>query len=296
MNTAAATPASDYARIAAAIRYLQERATDQPRLEDVAAHVGLSPFHLQRVFQRWAGISPKRLLQLLTVEHAKTLLGAAAPVLEASLAAGLSGPGRLHDLFVVLEAATPGEYKSGGAGLVIRHGWHDTPFGRALIAVTERGVCGLAFADEDGCGAAATLADLRARWPRAIWIDDTRATSPVVRRLFGCVSHPTTGTPAPAPLAVLVRGTNFQVQVWRALLRIPEGSVTTYEAVAAAVGRPAAVRAAAGAVGDNPVAWLIPCHRVLRKSGALGGYHWGLERKQALLAWEAAQTEARRAG
>lgn len=291
--SASVSGTSDYARIAAAIRYLQQNTLAQPRLEDVAASVGLSPFHLQRLFQRWAGISPKRLLQLLTLEQAKAMLAAARPVLETALAAGLSGPGRLHDLFVELEAATPGEFKSGGEGLSIEYGWHETPFGRALFAVTERGLCGLAFSDGESSDAL-IFADVRSRWPRAAWKPEPRATAPVARRLAAFARS--RGGAGSAPFAVLVRGTNFQVQVWRALLRVPEGSVTSYEALAAAVGRPSAVRAAAGAVADNPVAWLIPCHRVLRKSGALGGYHWGTERKGALLAWEAARSEARRAG
>ncbi len=270
----------DYARVAAAIEFLEANAGAQPALEAVAAHLGLSAPHAQRVFQRWAGISPKRLLQLLTLDHARELLARGTPVLETALEAGLSGPGRLHELFVTLEAMSPGEYRLGGAGLAIRAGFAASPFGRVFLAATARGVCGLGFCDPEDD--AAVEADLRRRWPRAAWTRDDAASAALARRIFA-------GEGARGPLAVLVRGTNFQVQVWRALLAIPEGAATSYAAVAARAGRPAAVRAAAGAVGDNPVAWLIPCHRVLRTGGAPGGYRWGLARKRAMLAWEAAR-------
>lgn len=273
-----ATEAShDYERVAAAIRFLRDHHLDQPALAEVAGHLGLSPAHLQRVFQRWAGISPKRFLQSLTVEHARRLLDAAAPVLEASLASGLSGPGRLHDHFVSLIAVSPGEYREAGAGLEIRFGFHDSPFGRVALALTDRGVCGLTFA-ESGREEEA-LSDARACWHRARWVKDDAAVATVMRTIFVPESRQ-------KPLALLVRGTNFQYQVWNALLRIPAGRVTTYSEVAQAAGNPRAVRAAASAVGDNPVAWLIPCHRVIRKTGELGGYRWGLERKAAMLAWE----------
>ena len=273
----------DYTRIAAAIRFLEEPRDAAPSLDEVARHVGLSSFHLQRLFQRWAGISPKRFAQFLALSRAKSLLAASTPVLETAHAVGLSGPGRLHDLFVTLEAVTPGEYRLGGAGVEIRFGRCASPFGCALLAATPRGVCGLAFCDDDQEREA--VEELRGHWPRATWTRDDRAIAPLAARIFG-------GVRAREPLAVVVRGTNFQVQVWEALLRLPPASVTSYEAIATAAGRPAAIRAAAGAVGDNPIAWLIPCHRVLRKSGALGGYRWGLDRKRTMLAWESLHTDS----
>ena len=275
-------------RIAEAIRFLHEQQMAQPRLEDLARHLQVSPFHLQRTFQRWAGISPKRFLQVLTVSHAKQLFAAGHPVLETALATGLSGPGRLHDLFVTLEAVTPGEYRRRGAGVQIAYGFHPSPFGTALVAVTARGLCGLAFCDDSG--REETLTDLRRHWPEAAWVPDQSASGVAARRVFEPLD-PDAGK----PLAVLVRGTNFQVRVWEALLQIPPGRVTTYTNVAAAAGRPRAIRAAASAVGDNPVSWLIPCHRVIRTTGELGGYRWGLHRKCVMLAqerWTSAATTA----
>lgn len=282
MNEIAATT-DDYPRIETAIRYLATHVDEQPTLSAVAAEVGLSPFHLQRVFKRWAGISPKRLLQLLTVEHAKELLDESASVLDTAYEVGLTSPARLHDHFVALEAVTPGEYKSTGGELEIRYGLHDSPFGRMFLAVTRRGVCRLAFPGADGKKSADT-AELAERWPRARLIEDREATVSTARRIFDRA--------ADDPLPLVVQGTNFQIAVWRALLSIPQGEVTTYSRIAAAIGRPRAVRAVGNAVGANPIAYLIPCHRVLRQVGALGGYRWGAERKQALLAWESARLEA----
>lgn len=280
MRTPLSQLAHDYRRVAEAIQFLGEDYETPPSLDDLARHLRLSGFHLQRLFQRWAGISPKRFLQAQAVARAKPLLAGATPVLETAHAVGLSGPGRLHDLFVTLEAVTPGEYRLGGAGVEIRWGVCGSPFGPAVIAVTARGVCGLAF-----CGPQTEVEatqELRGHWPRASWHRDDAEIADVARRIFGRAS-------ALSPLAVVVRGTNFQVRVWEALLRLPEGATTSYATIANAAGRPTAVRAAASAIGDNPVAWLIPCHRVLRQTGALGGYRWGLERKQVMLAYEAAR-------
>lgn len=278
---------ADYQRIGRAIRYLEEHAADHPDLEQVAEHVGLSKYHFQRLFRRWAGVSPKRFLQLLTVEHAKELLRAGAPVLTTTWETGLSSPGRLHDLFVAVEAMTPGEFGADGAGLEIAWGVHDSPFGAALVACTQRGVCRLRFLDADPTNglAADPEADLLAEWPAARVVADAGRTREIARRLF----ERSDGAAA-RPLPLLVRGTNFQVQVWRALLAIPEGSATTYGRLAVALGRPGAARAVGAACAANRIAWAIPCHRVLRESGALGGYAWGLDRKRAMLAWEGART------
>jgi len=276
---------SDYELVAQAIRYLEGQATAQPSLADVAGHIGVSPFHLQRVFTRWAGVSPKRFLQYLTVEHAKRLLDESRPVLDAAYAAGLSGPGRLHDLFVTVEAVTPGEYRAKGEGLAIWYGRHESPFGDCLLAATERGVCGLSFLNGDRWDAA--LANLAERWPGAELSEQPEVTQPLADRIFGQAQ------PDPArPLALLLKGTNFQLKVWEALLRIPPGTVCTYGDIARITGAPSAVRAVGGAVGANAVAYLIPCHRVIRSSGAIGGYRWGDILKHAMLGWEAAHAAA----
>ena len=272
--------ARDYERIARAIGYLRRHAGDQPDLAAAARHVNLSEHHFQRVFTRWAGVSPKRFVQYLTIEHAKSRLATAHDVLEVAGTVGLSGPGRLHDLFVTLEAMTPGEYKAGGAGLAIQYGAHETPFGRALVAMTARGICGLQFIDDERAG----IEQLRRQWPVAELRRSPAATAPVAERLFGpLASRPN------AALALLVKGSNFQVKVWRALLELPFGALATYGSIAARIGAPSAARAVGAAVGANPIAWLIPCHRVIRESGALGGYRWGMERKSAMLGWEAAR-------
>ncbi len=272
---------TDFARVARAIGFLTERAQEQPELADVAAAVGLSPGRTQRLFKRWAGVSPKRFLECLTVEHAKELLDRSASVLETSYEVGLSGPGRLHDHFVKLEAMSPGEYKGGGEGLELVFGVHPSPFGQAFLAASERGITRLAFT-EGGDGAwRAEVERLERAWPAAEIRRDDRATGDLVERVFD--------PPGDAgEILVRVSGTNFQLAVWKALLAIPRGAVTSYQAVAEAAGRPGATRAVGSVVGANPVAYLIPCHRVIRKTGAIGDYRWGVARKRALIAWESA--------
>jgi AraC family transcriptional regulator of adaptative response/methylated-DNA-[protein]-cysteine methyltransferase len=274
---------ADYARVERAIRWIDAHRLDQPTLDEVAEAMGLSPFHAQRVFSRWTGVSPKRFLGLLTVEHAKTLLRNSASVLDATYEVGLSGPSRLHDLFVTYEALTPGEYKAMGSGLTLRWGVHPTPFGEALIAVTERGVARLAFLAANELEA--ELAALAEHWPLSRLARDQAGTAEWAARCFPAA-------PAGEPLPILVKGTPFQIQVWRALLRVPEGSTVSYRDLAVAIGRPGAARAVGNALNVNPIAWLIPCHRVLRETGALGGYRWGLPRKQAMLALEQARRAA----
>lgn len=274
--------AADYALVAQAIGYLEDNFQHQPTLEELAAHVHVSPFHLQRVFSRWAGISPKRFLQLLTVDYAKTLLDESHSVLDAAYAAGLSGPGRLHDLFVTLEAVTPGEFKQQGAGLEIVYGRQATPFGDCLLAATPRGICALNFLDDGGWDVA--VEQLRLNWPAATLVADGQATAALAARIF----HPNR-VADPTPLRLLVKGTNFQVKVWSALLRIPAGAVCTYADLARAIDQPSAARAVGGAVGANSIAYLIPCHRVIRAGGLMRGYRWGTTRKRAILGWEAAQ-------
>lgn len=276
---------TDYQRIEAAIGYIHRHLRRQPGLEDVAAAAGLSPYHFQRLFRRWAGVSPKRLLEILTVDHAKALLRDSASVLDASLDLGLSGPARLHDHFVTLEAATPGQFKRGGAGLALRWGVHDSPFGAVFIAATGRGICRLSFLD--GAAVDGELAALEEQWPLGSMARDQAETRPLAAQVFS------RDPGRRGRLALLVQGTNFQVSVWRALLRIPPGAVCSYRRLAAAIGAPGAARAVGGAVGANPVAYLIPCHRVIRELGGLGGYRWGLERKRSMLAWEAAAAVAR---
>jgi AraC family transcriptional regulator of adaptative response/methylated-DNA-[protein]-cysteine methyltransferase len=274
---------SDYIRIARAIEWLDANASHHPALGDAARAAGLSGAHFQRLFTHWAGISPKRFLQARTAETALQLLRDGRPVLDAAYEAGLSGSSRLHDLVLHAEAVTPGELKARGAGLGIRYGWHSTPFGDALLAVTPRGLCFLAFA-ADG-GRAAALDDLRGRWPAASLTRDDDAVAPLAARAFPSSVH------RGGPLALHVRGTNFQLLVWNALLRIPAGATTSYSALAREVGKPSAPRAVGNAVGANPISWLIPCHRVLRGDGGIGGYAWGIERKRSMLVWEGLQTE-----
>lgn len=275
-------PRSDYARVAEAIRFLTDNRLDHPALDEAAAAVGLSPYHFQRLFTRWAGVSPKRFLGYLTVQHARDLLARDASVLDAALDVGLSGPSRLHDLFVSFEAMTPGEAKGGGAGLTIGVATIATPFGPAALMRTPRGICGLEFL-EDG-GSAEVLA--RKRWPGARLIATTDDGA-LGARLFGGLDDSRIG----APIALHVRGTNFQIKVWEALLAIPRGHATTYKRIAERVCDAKAARAVGGAVAANPVAVLIPCHRVIRESGVVDGYRWSTERKRALLGWEAARAE-----
>ena len=271
----------DYRRIERAIRFIDAHVVDQPSLEEVAREIGLSPFHAQRLFTRWAGISPKRFLGLLTVGHAKAALQAGESVLDATYEVGLSGPSRLHDLFVSYEAMTPGEYKQQGASLLIRYGVHPTPFGDALLLATERGIAGLGFVD----GALdEALEEARAAWPLSRLVEDRAATERLIAPLFGGQG----GTPA----RLLLKGTNFQIKVWSALLRVPPGRVVSYIDLASAIGQPRAVRAVGNALAHNPVGFVVPCHRVIRATGALGDYRWGQVRRRALLAWEAARAEA----
>ncbi len=269
-----------YYRIERAIRYLEDRAEQQPDLDEVAAEVGLSKFHFQRLFRRWAGVSPKQFLQFVTLEHAKDLLRDSASVLETTYETGLSSPGRLHDLFVAVEAVTPGEYKRLGQGIEIRWGIHETPFGEALLASTERGICALSFLGE--MSAEAAVEELEADWSLARVRHDAAATRKRVQQVFAALGPS-------EPLRLMLRGTNFQLQVWKALLEVPEGRATTYGELARAIGAPRAQRAVGTAVGANRVAFLILCHRVLRSTGAFGDYRWGSARKRAMLGWEAAR-------
>lgn len=249
-------------------------------LDDLAARMQMSASHFQRMFSAWAGISPKRYQQYLTLDLARRLLAERHTLLDTAAETGLSGTGRLHDLFLSWEAMSPGEYARGGDGLVIRFGWFASPFGEALALATERGLCGLAFVQDDARDAA--FADMAARWPRAAFLPDQAALQPLVDAAFTQSGR--------TPLHMI--GAPFQIKVWEALLSVPSGHVTTYSDIARRIGHPLAVRAVGSAVGRNPISWLIPCHRALRKTGALGGYHWGLPRKRAMLAWEAARAEA----
>lgn len=271
-----------YGVIARAISELDAAGGDRVALDDLAARLGMSPAHFQRLFTQWAGVSPKRYQQYLALGHARHLLAERFTVLEAAHAAGLSGPGRLHDLFVRWEAMTPGEYARGGAGLEIYWGWFDSPFGTAIVMGTARGLCGMGFAAE--MGAERAFDDLRGRWPNATFIEDSARLKPWVEAAFGVSANAD-----PAPLYLI--GAPFQLKVWEALLTVPSGQVTTYSEIARVIGRPTAMRAVGTAVGRNPISWLIPCHRALAKSGKLGGYHWGLPVKRAMLAWEAARAD-----
>lgn len=274
---------SDYDRIAEAISFIVNRVDSQPSLQEIAQHLHLSPFHFQRLFSRWAGVTPKRFLQVLTLERAKQLLSESKPLLEVSDTLGLSSGSRLYDHFVHLEAVTPGEYKMGGAGLALEYAVHDTPFGKAFIAITPRGICSFAFlahADSDG-----PLHDLQKAWPRATVHENRQRTLAVIQAMFGEEKD------LDRPLSLHVSGTNFQISVWKALLQIPPAKVASYTQIATAIGHPASARAVGQAVGANPVAILIPCHRLIGQSGKLGGYHWGETRKQAFHAWESARYE-----
>jgi AraC family transcriptional regulator of adaptative response/methylated-DNA-[protein]-cysteine methyltransferase len=264
-----------YTRVAAVLGWLGEHWQEQPSLEAVARVAGLGPHHFQRVFTQHVGVSPKKYLQFLTLGHAKRSLDDSASVLDAAFDAGLSGPGRLHDLFVSHEGLTPGEWKAQGAGLDLRYGWHASPFGESLIVAAPRGVCGLAFRDGTR---AATLADLARNFAGAALVEDPTTTAAYAARAF-----------AGGDIHLVLRGTPFQLKVWEALLRIPPGATVSYAGLAGRLGRPGAARAVAGAVAFNPVSWLIPCHRVLRGDGSITGYRWSPARKRVLLAWEAAQ-------
>lgn len=274
--------ARDYDLVRRAIAFLSVRWEEQPTLERLAAHLGLSPAHPQRLFKRWCGLSPKEFVQAVTIDHARNLLTGSASVLDAAHEVGLSGGGRLHDLFVDHEAMTPGEFKRRGEGLEIAYGFHDTPFGDALLLATERGVAGLAFVDEDkGQTRAEALADMTGRWPRAHFVEATARTASFAARIF----DPARWSPE-QPVRLVLIGTDFEIRVWQALLRIPMGRAVTYADIARHIGKPTASRAVGSAVGRNPISFVVPCHRVLRGDGQLGGYHWGLTRKRALIGWE----------
>lgn len=274
------TESMTYARIARAIRYIDEHYAEQPPLARLARVAGLSPAHFSREFRRWAGLSPTQYVKRLSLHAAKQSLARDASVIAAAWEGGLSGGGRLHDLFVTFEAVTPGEFKTGGTGVTLTHGFAATPFGRAHLAQTPRGLAWLAFTDDSEKSA---VAELRRRWPRAGLRRDDEQAGSMAQRVF---------VERAGRVPLHVRGTNFQVQVWEALLELGSRGPLSYSRLAAAIGRPGAARAVGQAVGDNPIAWVIPCHRVLRRDGGLGGYRWGLDRKRSMLAWELAQVPA----
>ncbi|MFZ4597018.1 MAG: methylated-DNA--[protein]-cysteine S-methyltransferase [Terrimicrobiaceae bacterium] len=273
---------NDYERVAKVIHYLEAHQEGQPSLDELAGVVGLSAAHFHRMFRRWAGVTPKDFLQCLTVESAKSRLRESAAVLEASLDVGLSGPGRLHDHFVSLEAASPGEFKSGGRGLLIEWGEAESPFGLCSLGWNPRGVCHLAFHDKR----ILDVAEVSGHWPHAHWVRDDLAAGDLATRIF---TRPVSGSGRLPPLQAFVRGTSFQLKVWKALLQIPEAGLASYQTVARFAGKPKAFRAVGTACGANPVAFLIPCHRVIRETGVVQGYRWGSTRKQAILAWEFAR-------
>lgn len=276
MNTLALN--NDYQRIEKAILFLEKNVDRRPDLKEIARAVRLSEYHFHRLFKRWAGISPKRFLQALTLEHAKEALKSSGSLLNVTYEAGLSSPGRLHDLFVNLEAVTPDEYRKRGARLEIKYGFHPSPFGEYLVAVTSRGISNLAFVQRGN--RSKIVRELRKQWHHAQIREDPSATRPYADRLFKARE-------GDAPLPLSIKGTNFQIKVWQALLNIPRGAVASYENVAGKIDKPDAVRAVANAVANNPIAYLIPCHRVIRKTGITGKYRWGSVRKKAILAWEA---------
>ncbi|WP_170973297.1 bifunctional helix-turn-helix domain-containing protein/methylated-DNA--[protein]-cysteine S-methyltransferase [Rhizobium sp. FKY42] len=272
----------DYAIVKQVIELITLDYREQPSLDAIAAELGQSPTQLQKVFTRWAGLSPKAFLQAVTLDHAKRLLHQEElPLLETSLEVGLSGPSRLHDLFVTHEAMSPGEWKAKGGGLTIRYGFHPSPFGLALVMVTDRGLAGLAFADDEG-GRDACFYDMARRWPNANYAEDADATAPYISRVFDARRWA-----CEEPLRVVLIGSDFQIRVWQSLLKIPFGKAVTYSDVARDIGQPTASRAVGAAIGRNPISFVVPCHRALGKSGALTGYHWGLTRKRAILGWEA---------
>lgn len=276
----------DYARIERALRFLDANHLRRPSLDQVATHVHLSPFHFERLFQRWAGTSPKRFLQYLTKEHAKALFRDSKSLLDVAYESGLSGAGRLHDLFVSCEAVTPGEYKLHGQNVTIRYGFHPTPFGECLLAMTERGICALRFLTNPSKSAA--LQELRNEWPAAQFVKDEE-TDEICRQIFQVATED-----GRTPFHLHLRGTNFQLKVWQALLAIPSGGLTNYGDLAVKIGAPKAHRAVGSAVGRNPIAYLIPCHRVIRNLGVIGDYRWGHARKQAMIGREAASADSTR--
>ncbi|HET9903671.1 MAG TPA: bifunctional helix-turn-helix domain-containing protein/methylated-DNA--[protein]-cysteine S-methyltransferase [Xanthobacteraceae bacterium] len=274
------TAAVDYDIVRRAIAFISENWRSQPDVDAIAFAAGVDATELHHLFRRWAGLTPKAFLQAITLDHARTMLRDSASVLETSYEVGLSGPGRLHDLFVTHEAMSPGEWKAGGAGLTVTYGFHPSPFGTALVMQTPRGLCGLAFADPGEEHKA--LEDMRRRWPRATYAESAEATQATAQRIF----NPALWRPE-RPLRIVFIGTDFEVRVWETLLKIPMGRATTYSDIAAKIGKPSAARAVGAAIGKNPVCFVVPCHRVLGRSGDLCGYHWGLTRKRAILGWEA---------
>ena len=272
----------DYDSVRRAIAFISEHWRAQPTIEAMAEAAGLTPDELHHLFRRWAGLTPKAFMQALTLDHAKSLLRGSASVLDAALDSGLSGPGRLHDLFVTHEAMSPGEWKNGGAGMTLRYGFHPSPFGTAVVIASERGLAGLAFADPGEEQPA--LADMQRRWPLASYVADQTATAPFAQRIFDRRLWR-----SDQPLRVVLIGTDFEVRVWQTLLKIPMGRAVSYSDIAKRINSPKASRAVGAAVGKNPISFVVPCHRALGKSGALTGYHWGLTRKRAMLGWEAGQ-------
>jgi AraC family transcriptional regulator, regulatory protein of adaptative response / methylated-DNA-[protein]-cysteine methyltransferase len=272
----------DYDSVRRAIAFISEHWRNQPPIEAMADAAGVTPDELHQLFRRWAGLTPKAFMQALTLDHAKGLLRDSASVLDAALDSGLSGPGRLHDLFVTHEAMSPGEWKHGGAGMTISYGFHPCQFGTALVMATARGLAGLAFADPGDEPAA--LADMRSRWPNATYVEDRDGTAALARRIFDQnLWRPD------QPLRVVLIGTDFEVRVWETLMKIPMGRAVCYSDIANSIASPKASRAVGAAVGKNPISFVVPCHRALGKSGALTGYHWGITRKQAMIGWEAGQ-------
>jgi AraC family transcriptional regulator, regulatory protein of adaptative response / methylated-DNA-[protein]-cysteine methyltransferase len=280
-----AAAAADYDVVRRAIGHIRGHWREQPEIEAIAEAAGVTPTELHHLFRRWAGLTPKAFLQALTLDGARQLLRDSASVLDATYEVGLSGPGRLHDLFVTHEAMSPGEWKTGGEGLTVFFGFHPSPFGSALVMATERGLAGLAFADPGEERAA--LADMKARWRRAAYVEDSARTAVVAKRIFDPAQWQ-----ADKPLRVVLIGTDWEVRVWETLLQIPMGRLTTYSDIASKIHKPAAARAVGAAVGKNPVSFVVPCHRVVGKSGDLTGYHWGITRKRAMLGWEAGQVGA----
>jgi len=280
-----AAAAADYDVVRKAIGHIRGHWREQPEIEAIAEAASVTPTELHHLFRRWAGLTPKAFLQALTLDGARELLRDSASVLDATYEVGLSGPGRLHDLFVTHEAMSPGEWKSGGEGLTVSFGFHPSPFGSALVMATERGLAGLAFADPGEERAA--LTDMKGRWPRAAYVEDSARTAAIARRIF----DPAQWSPQ-QPLRVVLIGTDWEVRVWDALLQIPMGRLTTYSGIANKLAAPRAARAVGAAVGKNPVSFVVPCHRVVGKAGDLTGYHWGITRKRAMLGWEAGKVAA----
>ena len=279
---------SDYKVVRRAIGFLTEHWNVHPSLEELSDALGLSPAHTQKLFKRWCGLSPKEFVQSIALDHARSLLDDAASVLETAHEVGLSGGGRLHDLFVTYEAMSPGEYKRRGEGLEISYGFHPTPFGEALLMATPRGLCGLAFVNDDaGESRADAMADLQSRWPKATYVEGPAVTAPVAAEIFGAPK-----AAAKPPTRLVLIGTDFELRVWQTLLRIPMGHAVSYQHIARHLGQPSASRAVGSAVGRNPLSFVVPCHRVLRADGTLGGYHWGLTRKRALIGWETGRVAA----